>query len=337
MGSESVRSIGDPRRQPAKPDRARNLGTADAGFTRGLPDLRGVGHDPDPSPGGSPRRGGQRVVPRPRSRRLRQVRDPDQRRGCSGCADPRRTSRAPRRLSLDPNPPRQPPDGPGQRKRRGRGRPGARRREPRSDRSRRDGSWGDGARRPARRTRVAASADARRDADDPRAGAVAPGAAALPAAARRRRPNARRRRPLARRAASRRADARPDGGAGATPDSRPRLRDVRVQRAVSGTADPRGPGLDHLRQLREPHPLADGDPLARGAPRQRLRRGSARHPGSGPPGGRFEYRIHFPDAGLYWYHPHHREEVQQDLGLYGNMLVEAPPDAWYARSIGRKS
>ena len=49
-----------------------------------------------------------------------------------------------------------------------------------------------------------------------------------------------------------------------------------------------------------------------------------------PPGGRFEYRIFFPDAGLYWYHPHHREEVQQDLGLYGNMLVEAPPDAWYA-------
>ena len=49
-----------------------------------------------------------------------------------------------------------------------------------------------------------------------------------------------------------------------------------------------------------------------------------------PPGGRFEYRIFFPDAGLYWYHPHHREELQQDLGLYGNMLVEAPPDEWYA-------
>ncbi len=48
-----------------------------------------------------------------------------------------------------------------------------------------------------------------------------------------------------------------------------------------------------------------------------------------PPGGRFEYRIFFRDAGLYWYHPHHREEVQQDLGLYGNMLVEAPPDEWY--------
>ena len=49
-----------------------------------------------------------------------------------------------------------------------------------------------------------------------------------------------------------------------------------------------------------------------------------------PPGGRFRYRIHFPDAGLYWYHPHHREEAQQDLGLYGNLLVEAPPDEWYA-------
>ena len=49
-----------------------------------------------------------------------------------------------------------------------------------------------------------------------------------------------------------------------------------------------------------------------------------------PPGGRFEYRIFFPDAGLYWYHPHHREEVTQDLGLYGNMLVEAPAATWYA-------
>ena len=46
-----------------------------------------------------------------------------------------------------------------------------------------------------------------------------------------------------------------------------------------------------------------------------------------PPGGRFEYRVFFRDAGIYWYHPHHREDIQQDLGLYGNMLVRAPdPD-----------
>ena len=48
-----------------------------------------------------------------------------------------------------------------------------------------------------------------------------------------------------------------------------------------------------------------------------------------PPGGRFQYRIHFPDEGIYWYHPHHREDAQQELGLYGNLRVEAPdPDAW---------
>lgn len=40
------------------------------------------------------------------------------------------------------------------------------------------------------------------------------------------------------------------------------------------------------------------------------------------PGESFRYQIHFPDPGLYWYHPHHREDVQQELGLAGNMLVE---------------
>ena len=45
------------------------------------------------------------------------------------------------------------------------------------------------------------------------------------------------------------------------------------------------------------------------------------------PGESFVYRVYFRDAGLYWYHPHHREDVQQDLGLYGNMLVDSPePD-----------
>ena len=47
-----------------------------------------------------------------------------------------------------------------------------------------------------------------------------------------------------------------------------------------------------------------------------------------PPGGSFEYRVHFRDAGLYWYHPHHREDVLQDLGLYGNLLVRSrDPDS----------
>src|SRR5215210_9204158 len=46
-----------------------------------------------------------------------------------------------------------------------------------------------------------------------------------------------------------------------------------------------------------------------------------------PAGGHFRYRLRFPDAGIYWYHPHVREDVQQELGLYGNMLVQSPrPD-----------
>jgi hypothetical protein len=31
----------------------------------------------------------------------------------------------------------------------------------------------------------------------------------------------------------------------------------------------------------------------------------------------FRYRVRFPDAEVYWYHPHHREDITQDLGLYG--------------------
>ena len=30
-----------------------------------------------------------------------------------------------------------------------------------------------------------------------------------------------------------------------------------------------------------------------------------------------------PTAGIYWYHPHVREDIQQELGLYGNLLVRS--------------
>lgn len=49
-----------------------------------------------------------------------------------------------------------------------------------------------------------------------------------------------------------------------------------------------------------------------------------------PPGGTFEYRVTFPDAGLYWYHPHHREDALQDLGLYGNLLVRSSDPDFFA-------
>jgi FtsP/CotA-like multicopper oxidase with cupredoxin domain len=48
-----------------------------------------------------------------------------------------------------------------------------------------------------------------------------------------------------------------------------------------------------------------------------------------PVGGSFTARIVFPDPGVYWYHPHIREDYGQEMGLYGNILVEpADPDYW---------
>jgi FtsP/CotA-like multicopper oxidase with cupredoxin domain len=45
----------------------------------------------------------------------------------------------------------------------------------------------------------------------------------------------------------------------------------------------------------------------------------------------FSARVAFPDPGLYWYHPHIREDYGQEMGLYGNVLVEpADPEYWPA-------
>jgi suppressor of ftsI len=40
-----------------------------------------------------------------------------------------------------------------------------------------------------------------------------------------------------------------------------------------------------------------------------------------PPGSHFLYHLRFPDAGVYWYHSHVREDAQQNLGLFGNIVV----------------
>lgn len=50
-----------------------------------------------------------------------------------------------------------------------------------------------------------------------------------------------------------------------------------------------------------------------------------------PPGGRYTHRLSFPDPGLYWYHPHIREDYAQEMGLYGNIIVDpADPSYWPA-------
>ena len=48
-----------------------------------------------------------------------------------------------------------------------------------------------------------------------------------------------------------------------------------------------------------------------------------------PVGETFSYELLFPDPGVYWYHPHIREDYGQELGLYGNVLVvPAEPGYW---------
>ena len=48
-----------------------------------------------------------------------------------------------------------------------------------------------------------------------------------------------------------------------------------------------------------------------------------------PVGGDFTYRIRFPDPGLYWYHPHIREDYTQEMGLYGNILVVPAEEGYW--------
>jgi FtsP/CotA-like multicopper oxidase with cupredoxin domain len=48
-----------------------------------------------------------------------------------------------------------------------------------------------------------------------------------------------------------------------------------------------------------------------------------------PVGASFPSRVTFPDPGVYWYHPHIREDYGQEMGLYGNVLVvPADPEYW---------
>ncbi len=48
------------------------------------------------------------------------------------------------------------------------------------------------------------------------------------------------------------------------------------------------------------------------------------------PGETFEYQVTFPDEGVFWYHPHIREDRQQDLGLYGMIIVYDPEEGHYS-------
>lgn len=52
-------------------------------------------------------------------------------------------------------------------------------------------------------------------------------------------------------------------------------------------------------------------------------------------GDSFTYTLTFPDAGVYWYHPHMRDDYAIELGLYGNFLV-TPENPTYWNSVDRE-
>jgi FtsP/CotA-like multicopper oxidase with cupredoxin domain len=54
-----------------------------------------------------------------------------------------------------------------------------------------------------------------------------------------------------------------------------------------------------------------------------------------PVGGTFTYRLTFPDPGVYWYHPHIREDYGQEMGLYGTIIV-VPADENYWPAVNRE-
>src|SRR3954468_5251007 len=48
-----------------------------------------------------------------------------------------------------------------------------------------------------------------------------------------------------------------------------------------------------------------------------------------PVGGSYTAHISFPDAGVYWFHPHVREDYGQEMGLYANVIVEPAADGYW--------
>lgn len=53
------------------------------------------------------------------------------------------------------------------------------------------------------------------------------------------------------------------------------------------------------------------------------------------PGESFAYKLTFPDAGAFWYHPHLREDYTQESGLYGNFIV-TPNDSKFYSEVNRE-
>ena len=55
------------------------------------------------------------------------------------------------------------------------------------------------------------------------------------------------------------------------------------------------------------------------------------------PGDSFTYKVHFPDAGVYWYHSHVSTYIERAMGLFGNMIVDSPDPDYYSPANDEQS
>jgi len=98
--------------------------------------------------------------------------------------------------------------------------------------------------------------------------------------------------------------------------------DVAVQRAIPRSRDPCGVERDRGGPYESPRPAHEIHCAWRPG---RRRHSTACRTRPIPPCCRWaasEYRVHFPDAGVYWYHPHVRERHAAESGIAGAIVVQ---------------
>jgi len=49
------------------------------------------------------------------------------------------------------------------------------------------------------------------------------------------------------------------------------------------------------------------------------------------PGETFSYALKFPDVGVFWYHPHLREDYTQEMGMYGDFVVRSKDPNYFGK------
>lgn len=54
-------------------------------------------------------------------------------------------------------------------------------------------------------------------------------------------------------------------------------------------------------------------------------------------GDTYTAHVYFPDAGVFWYHPHQRAHIAQDLGMYGSIIVDSPNPDYYGPANSEES